>query len=191
MEHQVLVVDTAYKPIKIINWEDAILSIVSNRFSVLDYSDKYVHSAKDKWYLPEIIVSPRPLRISKRVKFDYEAINPRDNYVCAYCGERHPNRYMTVDHIHPQTKGGIDSWKNCISACKSCNNRKAGRTPEEAGMKLLYQPIEPTNTFELALYKLRIKDEWVPYMPMTVLNTMRTLKERTDHAQQEANRRFL
>lgn len=187
MEHQVLVVDNSYKPMKIINWEDAIVDILNNRFSVLDYSDKFVHSAHDKWYLPEIIVSPRSMKIAKKVKFDYDAINPRDNYVCAYCGEKYNSRFMSVDHIIPQIKGGIDSWKNCISACKSCNNRKAGRTPEEAGMKLLYQPIEPKNTFELALYKMRIKEEWLPYMPMVVLQNIKDLKARTDNAEQRTN----
>lgn len=184
MEHQVLIVDNSYKPVKVICWEDAISNIVSNRFTVLDYSDKYIHSAHDKWYLPEIIVSPKPLKIRKKVKFDYEAINPRDNYTCAYCGESFSTRQMSVDHIIPQSKGGVDSWLNCISACKSCNNRKAGRTPEEAGMKLLFQPIEPKSTFELALYKMRLKDEWLPYMPMVVLNDLKMRKERTENAYQ-------
>jgi hypothetical protein len=190
MEHSVLVVDNSYKPIKIIGWEDAIVDILNNRFSVLDYSDKYVNSAHDKWYLPEIIVSPRSMKIGRKVKFDYDAINPRDNYVCAYCGEKFSARYMSVDHIMPQTRGGIDSWTNCISACKSCNNRKAGRTPEEAGMKLLYPPIEPKTTLELALYRMRLKDEWLPYMPMVVLQNINALKERTDNAQKETNSRF-
>jgi len=191
MEHQVLIVDNSYKPMAVVGWEEAIANVLSDRFSVLDYSDKIVHSAHDKWYLPEIIVAPRSLRISKRVKFDYDAINDRDNNVCAYCGEKFSSRHMTVDHIIPVVKGGKDSWLNCISACKSCNNRKAGRTPEEAGMKLLYQPIEPKTTLELALYKMRLKDEWLPYMPMVILNDLKNLRERTERAEEAANNRFL
>lgn len=187
MEHSVLVVDNSYKPKRIVTWESAIADVVQNRFSVLDYSSKIVHSAQDEWYLPEIIVDPRALYISKKVRFDYDAVNARDNCVCAYCGERHSEKNMSVDHIMPQIKGGKDSWMNCITACHRCNNRKAGRTPEEAGMKLLYQPIEPKNTLELMLYRMKLKEEWIPFMPMTILNNLKFLKERTKYAEELAN----
>lgn len=32
-----------------------------------------------------------------------------------------------------------------VTACKRCNNHKAGRTPEEAGMQLLAIPFTPTH----------------------------------------------
>jgi 5-methylcytosine-specific restriction endonuclease McrA len=191
MEHQVLVVDVSYKPVKVVPWEEAICRVLSDRFSVLDYSEKFVYSAQDKWFLPEIIVSPKSHRIRKKVKFDYDLVNARDNYVCAYCGEKYPHKYMTVDHIFPQHRGGKDSWENCITACKSCNNAKGGKTPEEAGMKLLYQPITPANTLELTLFHLKLKEEWMPYMPISVLNNIKNLKERTDYAQEVANRGIL
>jgi hypothetical protein len=57
-------------------------------------------------------------------------------------------------------------------------------------MKLLYPPIEPKTTLELALYRMRLKDEWLPYMPMVVLQNINALKERTDNAQKETNSRF-
>ena len=58
-------------------------------------------------------------------------------------------------------------------------------------MKLLYQPIEPKTTLELALYKMRLKDEWLPYMPMVILNDLKNLRERTERAEEAANNRFL
>ena len=33
---------------------------------------------------------------------------------------------------------------NLVTACAVCNGRKADRTPEEAGMPLLYLPYVPT-----------------------------------------------
>lgn len=55
----------------------------------------------------------------------------RDRYMCAYCGKK----ATTVDHITPKSRGGTeDSW-NLVACCKSCNNKKVDRTPEEAGMK--------------------------------------------------------
>lgn len=64
------------------------------------------------------------------------AILTRDGFQCAYCG----GKGTTVDHITPQSKGGENTWENLITACQECNNRKGNRTPEEAGMKLLFQP---------------------------------------------------
>lgn len=60
----------------------------------------------------------------------------RDGYRCGYCG-RHAE---TVDHIKPRSRGGKNTWKNTIAACDPCNQRKADRTPAEAGMRLLITP---------------------------------------------------
>ncbi len=37
-----------------------------------------------------------------------------------------------------------DTWGNVVSACRRCNNAKASRTPEQAGMQLLAVPFTPT-----------------------------------------------
>lgn len=60
----------------------------------------------------------------------------RDCYTCAYCGEWG----NTVDHILPRSRGGKDTWRNTITSCQKCNNKKDNRTPEEAGMPLLFEP---------------------------------------------------
>lgn len=67
------------------------------------------------------------------------AILRRDGYRCQYCGK--PG--STIDHVHPQSRGGENTWWNLVAACFGCNNSKADRTPEEAGMKLLRTPFEP------------------------------------------------
>lgn len=67
----------------------------------------------------------------------------RDKLMCAYCGQCFQEHNLTLDHIHPQSRGGADSWMNLVAACKHCNNRKDNRTPEEARMPLLYVPYVP------------------------------------------------
>ena len=52
--------------------------------------------------------------------------------VCAYCGGR--SGRMTIDHVIPLCQGGSNGPHNLVPACGSCNSRKGGRTPEEAGM---------------------------------------------------------
>jgi CRISPR/Cas system Type II protein with McrA/HNH and RuvC-like nuclease domain len=40
---------------------------------------------------------------------------------CAYCGSEDN---LTIDHIVPQTKGGLDVTKNVVCCCHSCNQSK-------------------------------------------------------------------
>ncbi|MFC3148393.1 HNH endonuclease [Piscinibacterium candidicorallinum] len=82
-----------------------------------------------------------------RVSHDYahvgltrERLFLRDRFMCAYCGSRFEERQLTVEHIQPVSRGGRHSWMNVVTACRGCNHRKGNRTPEEAGMSLLYVP---------------------------------------------------
>jgi HNH endonuclease len=69
----------------------------------------------------------------------------RDRYACAYCGQSFGvHADLQAEHIHPASHGGAWSWMNIVTACAHCNGRKAARTPEEAGMPLLYLPYVPS-----------------------------------------------
>ena len=67
----------------------------------------------------------------------------RDRYTCQYCGCRPGSKELTIDHVMPRSRGGALSWENCVLACVACNKRKGSRTPEEARMKLLAEPVRP------------------------------------------------
>ena len=64
----------------------------------------------------------------------------RDHHRCAYC----EGNADTVDHLLPQSRGGLNTWLNTVAACTRCNNVKANRTPPEAGMTLARRPSIPT-----------------------------------------------
>ena len=74
-----------------------------------------------------------------------KALFRRDQSLCLYCGEQYPNFMLSRDHVKPLSQGGVDSWSNVVTACKRCNNHKAGRTPEQACMELLAIPFRPTH----------------------------------------------
>lgn len=73
--------------------------------------------------------------------YNLEGVLARDNGQCAYCGM--PGA-TTMDHVMPRSRGGPTDWLNAVAACEPCNWAKADRTPEEAGMPLLWEPFEPT-----------------------------------------------
>lgn len=68
----------------------------------------------------------------------------RDRHTCAYCGGVFDERDLQCEHVLPASRGGPWSWTNLVTACAPCNGRKAARTPEEAGMPLLYLPYVPS-----------------------------------------------
>jgi hypothetical protein len=48
-------------------------------------------------------------------------IKEKWGHKCAYCGS---TENLTIDHIIPQSKGGIDFTKNVVCACHDCNQSK-------------------------------------------------------------------
>jgi 5-methylcytosine-specific restriction endonuclease McrA len=51
-----------------------------------------------------------------------KSIKEKWNNQCAYCGS---NEELTIDHIIPQSKGGIDFLSNVVCCCRKCNADKA------------------------------------------------------------------
>jgi hypothetical protein len=71
------------------------------------------------------------------------SIYKREDGQCAYCGRWIPFAAATLDHVLPQSLGGRSTWENLVNCCLRCNQRKGGRTPEQARMKLLIRPFTP------------------------------------------------
>ena len=80
----------------------------------------------------------------------------RDRQVCAYCGDHFAADALTREHIVPVSRGGPDHWMNVVTACRSCNHRKGNRTPESAGLPLLYTPYVPSLWEDFILRNRRI-----------------------------------
>ncbi|MGD9342045.1 MAG: HNH endonuclease [Chromatiales bacterium] len=93
-----------------------------------------------------------------------QALFRRDQSLCLYCGERFPTALLSRDHVKPLSQDGADSWVNVVTACKRCNNFKAGRTPEEAGMELLAIPFKPTHAEYVYLQGRRILADQMEFL---------------------------
>jgi len=93
---------------------------------------------------------PRVLRLlhydrvpKQRVRLNRRNIFARDSNHCQYCGKRFATSELSLDHVIPTCRGGDTSWENLVCACVRCNVRKGGRTPHEAGLKLIKKPVRP------------------------------------------------
>jgi 5-methylcytosine-specific restriction endonuclease McrA len=116
------------------------------------------------------IIVPSVIRLGHLVvrpfsprKFSRREVFARDSYTCQYCGKQ--TRNLTLDHVKPRRQGGQHCWENVVSACIPCNHRKAGRTPEQASMKLHRPPKAPPASPYHILQTRPLQDEWLEYIP--------------------------
>ncbi len=92
------------------------------------------------------------------------ALFRRDNNLCLYCGQHFMHTDLSRDHITPISQGGADNWNNVVTACKRCNNHKAGRTPEQAGIQLLAIPFIPTHAEYVYLQGRRVLTDQMDFL---------------------------
>ncbi len=92
------------------------------------------------------------------------ALFNRDAHLCLYCGDRFGHRDLSRDHVTPLSQGGSDTWTNVVTACKRCNNHKAGFTPEQAGMQLLAVPFTPTHAEYIYLQGRRVLADQMEFL---------------------------
>ena len=89
----------------------------------------------------------------------------RDGHTCQYCARTFQTRDLNLDHVVPRSRGGPMSWENVVCSCRVCNLRKGGRTPAEAGMRLLKRPVRPRWSPVLALaFAPGRPPEWEPFL---------------------------
>jgi len=105
---------------------------------------EWIRCVKFELAVPRIIRLLFYDRIPKRaVKLNRRNIFARDRSRCQYCGKKFPTSELSLDHVIPRSRGGEVSWSNIVCACVKCNVRKGGRTPKEAHMKLISEPVKP------------------------------------------------
>lgn len=97
----------------------------------------------------------------------------RDQHLCAYCGDRMTSQRLTRDHVVPVSQGGRDIWMNVVTACRPCNQRKSGRTPEQASMQLLYAPYVPNKAEYLILCNRNILVDQMDFLARHVPSSSR------------------
>lgn len=118
-------------------WADWILLPVRER-------DNAIGTARGPVRVPTVIVLARFAKVPKRrPRFSARNIWQRDGGRCQYTGRQLKPSEGNIDHIVPRSRGGATSWENCVLAHREINSRKADRTPEEAGLRLVRAPAVP------------------------------------------------
>jgi len=143
---QTLLLNATYEPLKVVHWQKAVTLWCQGKVEVISSYEREVRSPSFSFKLPSVIRLLRYIKIKRNidyVPFSRANIYARDNHSCQYCGEMFPTADLTFDHVVPVAQGGRKDWENIVTCCVSCNRRKGGRTPAEAGMHLIRVPRRP------------------------------------------------
>ena len=161
----VLVLNQGYEPHDVCRTRRAIVLMFCGKAEFIDDSRGEIHTVSTSFPIPSVI------RLTLRVRRPFierrltrQEVFARDGFTCQYC-ERE-TRELTLDHVVPRSQGGGHSWENVVSACRLCNRRKGGRTPEQAGMKLLSEPRVPRGYgYHVPHHYFSSHVEWRKYLP--------------------------
>ena len=135
-----------------------------------EHPDRYIHTPSWTVNMPSVVRHLRYIPRDKSVKFSRNNVYLRDKGRCQYCGKRVPRDSFTYDHVIPRVQGGQTTWNNVVVACSgsgSCNQRKGGRTPDQAKMKLRCWPVRPKslpNVGGFMKYRPGMPESWKQYL---------------------------
>lgn len=137
--------------------------ILSKAELVAKNDKRFIRSPKQSFPLPSVIRIANYYRVPYRlIEQSRKNILRRDNFKCQYCGTK--SSLLTIDHVIPKSKGGLDTWENLVTACIKCNNKKGNRTPDEANMPLIQKPKRPNHIFFLKQFMGKLDDYWKPFL---------------------------
>ncbi|GHF30251.1 MULTISPECIES: HNH endonuclease [Streptomyces] len=147
---ETLVLNAGFEPLATVSLRRAVVLVLQDKAVVeRAHPGLRVRASAVEMPVPQVIRLCRYVRVPfrQRAPWSRRGVLVRDRHRCAYCGQR----ATTVDHVVPRAHGGQDTWLNTVAACAADNHRKADRTPEQAGMRLLSRPFEPTPADSLLL----------------------------------------
>lgn len=146
---KVIQLNSDYQILTVISLKKAVSKLISNKAVVIleDKDKPFLHPSLN--IKPPLIIALKKYVYVPYVMFKITKKNIllRDRSTCQYCGVKLGKRsYTTIDHVIPKSHKDFpgNTWENLVACCSKCNNRKGNKTPSEANMKLLKEPIRPT-----------------------------------------------
>jgi len=145
MSKKTLLLNASYEVLAFIPERKAFNLLWKKKVDVISNWDDIINWGQEKIYHPSILILKNYVKRNYfNANFSRKALIKRDKSRCQYCNEKLTASQITIDHVLPKAQGGITSFTNCVVCCKQCNNKKANRTPEQAGMVLLKKPTHPS-----------------------------------------------
>ncbi|WP_028457077.1 HNH endonuclease [Chloroflexus sp. Y-396-1] len=165
MAQRVLVLNASYEPLQLISVRRALVLLLQEKAELVEAAMQQLRAQSVIYHVPLVIRLVRYIRIPRQLRLpcSRRAVFARDRETCQYCGQQPGRANLTMDHVIPRSQGGQTTWENVVTACRDCNHRKGGRTPEQANMVLLSTPRQPQYLAFALLGELERNDVWRKY----------------------------
>lgn len=126
-----------------IAWQKAMTLVMKEKpLTVIEWheDDVVIDGSGEEYFIPRTMMVQKFVKRRPQFTPSKRNIHLRDEYRCRYCNRDLSQTELTIDHIHPKSRGGGNTWKNLATACFDCNSTKGDKTPIEADMPLLPCP---------------------------------------------------
>ncbi|ACL23849.1 HNH endonuclease [Chloroflexus aggregans DSM 9485] len=165
LAQRVLVLNASYEPLQLISVRRALILLLQEKAELVEAAMQQLRAQSVTYSVPLVIRLVRYIRIPRQLRLpcSRRGVFARDRETCQYCGKQPGRAYLTMDHVIPRSQGGQTTWENVVTACRDCNHRKGGRTPEQANMVLLSTPRQPQYLAFALLGELERHDVWRKY----------------------------
>lgn len=124
--------------------------------------DRSIHTNRFAVRIPTVICKAKYAEMPKRrPKWSKRGVGERDGFICQITGRPAPDG--NVDHVKARSKGGKNEWTNTVWTAKKVNTKKADKSLDELGWKLLKRPAAPPEIPMIRLIKPKHSD-WRPFL---------------------------
>ncbi|MDW8402782.1 MAG: HNH endonuclease [Chloroflexus sp.] len=157
--------NASYEPLQLISVRRALILLLQEKAELVEAAMQHLRAQSVTYSVPLVIRLVRYIRIPRQLRLpcSRRGVFARDRETCQYCGQQPGRSHLTMDHVIPRSQGGQTTWDNVVTACRDCNHRKGGRTPEQANMVLLSTPRQPQYLAFALLGELERHDVWRKY----------------------------
>lgn len=131
---------------------------------VRDY-DLAIHTANMVIRAPRVIIQPNYGKMpTVHPRPTKESIRRRDGGICQYTGQPLSWKEGNIDHVIPRAQGGKNTFENMVWCHKDINSKKADKTPQQAGLKLIRKPTAPKAIPISATFNVAHHPSWVHFL---------------------------
>lgn len=166
---QALVLNADYMPLSVFplslwSMTRTLRNLLEEKVVVVAEYDAILRSPSVSYKPPSVVALRRYVKRPSVVPFTRFNVYLRDRFHCQYCNTKFETHKLSFDHVVPRSAGGESTFKNIVTACFECNNKKGNRTD----IKPIREPYEPS-PYELARVRRTLPtnylhESWIDYL---------------------------
>lgn len=126
--------------------------------------DRAVHTSRLKIRCPTVIITNYSKMPMRRLRPTKTILYEMQKGICGYSGKKMSIKHMNIEHKHPRSFGGKETFQNLMVVDKEINNKRGNKPLEELGLKPLFNHNEPKPTPIAYVIKSAVHPDWAYFM---------------------------